>query len=110
MPCAPIRHCLLPGHDAVGAFSTGPEGLAAEVVDVGAGQVTQVDVRGKVVLFDLTVDMSLWSLLPVSLYVHDPGRRMLRRDVLSSRNPYVTSLTTVMDAAAKGARSPSSAS
>lgn len=98
--CAPIRHCLLPGHEAVGTFTTGPDGLAADVVDIGAGPVGETDVRGKVVLFDLAFEMSLSSLLPFSLYVHDPGRRMLRRDVLSGRNPYVTSLTRVMEQAA----------
>jgi len=56
-------------------------------------------VRGRIVLFDLAFEMSLYSLLLLSEYVHDPGRRMLRHDVLRSRNPYVTSLTQVVSAA-----------
>jgi Peptidase family M28 len=94
LECGPIRHCLLPTHDTVGELrgETGP----VEVVDVGDRGVAGTDVRGKVVLFDLVFSMRMASLLPLTEYVHDPGRRMLRRDVLGSRNPYITSLCKVM--------------
>ena len=105
----PIQHCFIPGHEAVGEWSTGPEGLTASLVDIGGDSVKEavargVSVRGSIVLFDLAFTMTLGSMLPLTHYVHDPGRKMMRREVLASRNPYVTSLTTVMEeAAAAGA-------
>lgn len=99
VPTAPVLHCQLPAHDAVGTWSTGPDGLTAEVVDIGSDRVARHDVRGRLVLFDLRFTMSQASLLPLTEYVHDPGRRMLRREVLISRNPYMTTLTRVMTAA-----------
>lgn len=102
--CAPIRHCALPGHQHVGTLGTGPDGVTAELVDIGAGKVADHDVTGRIVLFDLTFDLPQWALLPLSEYVHDPDRRMLNREALGSRNPYITSLTrTMRDAAAAGA-------
>ncbi|MBM7520034.1 M28 family peptidase [Nocardioides nitrophenolicus] len=104
LPCAPIRHCALPGHEHVGVLGTGPDGVAAELVDIGAGRVGEHDVAGRIVLFDLTFDLPQWALLPLSEYVHDPERRLLNREALGSRNPYLTSLTrTVREAAAAGA-------
>ncbi len=103
--CAPIRHSALPGHEVTGPLGTGPDGIDAEVVDIGAGRVRDHEVAGRIVLFDLTFDMSLWAMLPLSEYIHDPARTMLNRDALGSRNPYITSLTrTMSEAAAAGAR------
>ncbi|MBM0126400.1 M28 family peptidase [Pimelobacter simplex] len=102
--CAPIRHCALPGHEHVGMLGTGPGGIEADVVDIGADRVGAHDVAGRIVLFDLTFDLPQWALLPLSEYVHDPDRRMLNREALASRNPYLTSLTrTMREAAAAGA-------
>ncbi|GAA4100679.1 M28 family peptidase [Nocardioides kongjuensis] len=102
--CAAIRHCALTGHEQVGPLGTGPDGVEAELVDIGADGVGDHDVAGRIVLFDLTFDLPQWALLPLSEYVHDPGRRMLNREALGSRNPYITSLTrTMRDAAAAGA-------
>ena len=98
LQCGPVLHSALPDHEATGALGGT---VSAPVVDIGDGKVADHDVRGRIVLFDLTFDMSLYSLLMISEYVHDPGRKMLRRDVMGSRNPYVTSLTSVMTAAAE---------
>ena len=98
IPCAPILHSGLPAHDWTGAAQ---HRIDARVVDVGASRIGRRDVRGAVVLFDLTFDMTLAHTLPLTLSLHDPGRRVLRRDVLSSRNPYVTSLARTMTAAAE---------
>lgn len=98
LPCGPILHSALPGHDVTGQLGGT---VRAQVVDVADGKVEDHDVRGRIVLFDLSFDMSLYSLLAISEYVHDPGRKMLRHEVMRSRNPYVTSLTTVMSAAAR---------
>lgn len=96
VPCSPVLHSGLPGHGFTGRSE---HRLDARVVDIGAGKVDGHDVRDAIVLFDLTFDMSLYSLLPLTAYLHDPGRQMLRRDVLSAKNPYITSLTRVMSQA-----------
>ncbi|MDQ1204465.1 M28 family metallopeptidase [Microbacterium sp. SORGH_AS_0862] len=99
--CAPILHSGLVSHEWTGSAS---HRLVAPIVDIGSGRVAAHDVRGAIVLFDLTFDMTLAHTLPLARYIHDPNRRMLRRDVLAGRNPYVTSLARVMrDAAAAGA-------
>lgn len=98
LPCGPVLHSALPAHDATGRLGGA---VRAGIVDIGTGKVEDHDVRGRIVLFDLAFEMSLYSLLLISEYVHDPGRRMLRHDVLRSRNPYVTSLTRVVSAATR---------
>ncbi|MCD2498091.1 MULTISPECIES: M28 family peptidase [Microbacterium] len=99
--CSPILHSGLAGHTWTGVAE---HRVDAPVVDIGAGRVRSHDVRGAIVLFDLTFDMTLAHTLPLTLFIHDPGRRVLRRDVLRSRNPYVTSLArTMREAAAAGA-------
>lgn len=99
--CSPILHSGLAAHDWTG---TAAHRLEARIVDIGADRVGRHDVRGAIVLFDLTFDMTVAHSLPLTMYLHDPGRRVLRRDVLGSRNPYVTSLARIMrEAAAAGA-------
>ncbi|WP_251442997.1 hypothetical protein [Microbacterium sp. USTB-Y] len=101
VPSSPILHSALPAQDWTGEAR---HLIDAPVVDIGADRVRRHDVRGAIVLFDLTFDMTLAHTLPLTLFLHDPGRRVLRRDVLRSRNPYVTSLArTMRDAAAAGA-------
>lgn len=100
----PVLHSALASHEAMGEVGTGPDGLTAKVVDIGTGKVSDADVRGAIVLFDLVFTMSGWSLLPFAEYIYDPDRALLRKEVLGARNPYVTTLTRVMkDAAAGGA-------
>ena len=101
IPCAPILHSGLTAHDWTG---TAKHRVDARIVDIGADRVRHHDVRGAIVLFDLTFDMTVAHSLPLTMYLHDPGRRVLRRDVLRGRNPYVTSLArTMTQAAAAGA-------
>lgn len=101
IPCAPVLHSGLGDHQQIGDVD---HDVRARIVDIGTDRVRRHDVRGAVVLFDLTFDMTLAHSLPLARYIHDPGRRMLRRDVLGSRNPYVTSLArTMTEAAAAGA-------
>lgn len=101
IPCAPILHSGLTAHDWTG---TAEHRVDARIVDIGADRVRHHDVRGAIVLFDLTFDMTVAHSLPLTMYLHDPGRRVLRRDVLRGRNPYVTSLArTMTQAAAAGA-------
>lgn len=101
LACAPILHSGIAAHAWTGEAA---HRLDARVVDIGTSRVGRHDVRGAIVLFDLTFDMTLAHSLPLARDIHDPERKMLRRDVLGSRNPYVTSLARVMrDAAAGGA-------
>lgn len=101
LECAPILHSGLLAHDWTGEAR---HRLDAHVVDIGTDRVRRHDVRGAIVLFDLTFDMTVAHSLPLTLFLHDPGRRVLRREVLGSRNPYVTSLArTMREAAAAGA-------
>ncbi|MDL9979522.1 M28 family peptidase [Microbacterium sp. ASV49] len=99
IPCAPVLHSGLAAHDWTG---TADHQLDAPVVDIGTDRVRRHDVRGAIVLFDLTFDMTVAHSLPLTLYLHDPGRRVFRREVLASRNPYVTSLARTMTEAAAG--------
>ncbi len=96
---APILHSGIPAHDWTGRRT---HDVTARIIDVGAKGLRGRDVRGAIVLFDLTFDMTLAHSMPLTRYLHDPGRRMLRGEVLRSRNPYVTSLGRVMRAAIAG--------
>lgn len=99
--CSPILHSGLSGHGWTGEVR---HRIDAPVVDIGTDRVRAHDVRGAIVLFDLTFDMTLAHTLPLTLFLHDPRHELLRRDVLSSRNPYITSLArTMSEAAAAGA-------
>ena len=101
IPCAPVLHSGLAAHDWTGTASFA---LDAPLVDIGADRVRDHEVRGAIVLFDLSFDMSLAQLLPFARWIHDPGRQMLRREALRGRNPYITSLGRVMrEATAAGA-------
>ncbi len=99
--CSPILHSGLASHDWTGQVQ---HRLNAPVVDIGSDPVRKHDVRGAVVLFDLAFTMTTAHTLPLTLFLYDPERRVRRRDVLGSRNPYVTSLPKVMrDAMRAGA-------
>lgn len=91
--CSPILHSGLAGHDWTGEVH---HRLDAPIVDIGADPVKQHDVRGKVVLFDLAFTMTTAHTLPLTVYLYDPDRKVRNREVLGSRNPYVTSLGRVM--------------
>lgn len=91
--CSPILHSGLAGHDWTGEVH---HRLDAPIVDIGADPVKKHDVRGKIVLFDLAFTMTTAHTLPLTVYLYDPDRKVRNREVLGSRNPYVTSLGRVM--------------
>lgn len=95
----PIVHSAMPSHDATGRLGTGPGGVTARAVDIHDGSIKGHDVTGAIVLFDLAFTMSGWRLLPFTEYLHDPRRKMIRREILRTRNPYLTTLTRIMDEA-----------
>lgn len=99
--CSPILHSGLASHDWTG---TAEHRLEAPIIDIGADPVRKHDVRGRIVLFDLAFTMTTAHTLPLTRYLYDPDRLVRRRDVMGSRNPYVTTLARVMrDAMRAGA-------
>ncbi len=84
--------------DKPSQFTTGPSGLNAEIVDVGAGQAWQIDparVKGKVVLFDLKFQISTAFFLPITEFLWDPKLTILE-PALFTANPYITNLSSVV--------------
>lgn len=99
----PIPHSFVePGQTS--RFSTGREGLQAELVDVA-----QLDdpaaVKGKVALFDLAFTLPNAVFLDLAESVYDPGDSLAADSrALTARNPFVTNLVPevrrLMDAGA----------
>lgn len=100
----PVSHSFI-GADARASYrTTGPDGLEAEVVDIGRGDGSGVDMSGKIVLFDLSFYLPLVGLLPLAEHINDPDGLRFDPDTLLSANPYLTSLeSTVRTAMAGGA-------
>ncbi|CCQ17347.1 putative uncharacterized protein [Rhodococcus sp. AW25M09] len=101
---APVAHSFIPADAGPGYRTTGTDGLTAPVVDIGTGSVEGVDVRGKIVLFDLDFILPVFGLLPFAEAIHDPDNDRFDPELLFGANPYVTSLeSTVRAAQAAGA-------
>lgn len=100
----PVSHSFIPVDAGAGHRSTGPGGLRAPVVDIGAGKIAGHDVRGKIVLFDLSFYLPTAGLLPLAEYIHDPDNSRFDPQTMLTANPYLTSLeSTVRDAQRAGA-------
>ncbi len=89
-------------------FTTGPNGLQAEIVDVGEGRAVDLlgkSVRGKIVLFNLRFEMSTAAFLPLIEFLWDPTLSAFNPQLFVA-NPYQTNLVKVgqrlMDAGAAG--------
>lgn len=83
------------------AFSTGNKGIEADIVDVGLGVAIEqqlVDVKGKVILFDLKFIMSSADLMHLAEFTWDPDQT-LTKESLSVANPYMTTYSRVLRAA-----------
>lgn len=94
--------------DQPSVFTTGPNGLNAEVVDIGSGTLLDlglVNVKGKVVVFDLKFQMPLVAFTPLLEFLWDPELTVLEASSFKG-NPYQTNLSAVarklMDAGAVG--------
>ncbi|MFC9489900.1 M28 family peptidase [Streptomyces hydrogenans] len=89
-----------------GAFSTGPDGITADIVDVGEGQdddFAAVDVDGKVVMFNLRFLLPRRALLDAGKFVYDPHDTIKPSD-LDTANPYLSNFEDVVEKAiAQGA-------
>lgn len=98
----PVSHSFIGADARAGYRTTGPDGLEAEVVDIGRGDGSGVDVNGKIVLFDLSFYLPLIGLLPLAEHIHDPDGVRFDPDTLLSTNPYVTSLESTVRSAIEG--------
>ena len=94
--------------DQPSVFTTGPNGMDAPLVDVGAGSATMVnltDVRGKIVLFDLKFQVPLVAFTPLLEFMWDPQLTIVEKNSFMG-NPYQTNMSSVvkrlMDAGAVG--------
>jgi hypothetical protein len=99
---SPVNHSFIPADAGPGRQTTGPNGLTAPVVDIGRGKVDGVDVRGRIVLFDLTFLLPTAGLLPFAEFIHDPDDARFDPEKMLSSNPFVTTLEATVRAAQEG--------
>lgn len=100
----PVAHSFIPADAKAGVRTTGPKGRTAPVVDIGTGKIGGRDVRGKIVMFDLSFYLPTAGLLPLAEYIHDPDNALFDPGTMLSANPFLTSLSsTVREAQAAGA-------
>lgn len=105
----PVAFSLDPGGSTEGTLETPPGGANGQIVDVGSGSSSNYkgkDVRGKIVMFDLSFQLPLAALLPVTEFFWDPQLTMLNSQTLFTANPYLTNYESAakaaMDNGAKG--------
>jgi hypothetical protein len=100
--CFPVHSSFRPS-DGFGPFTTGRNGLTAEVLDVGdafdeSGGLTfnPADVNGRIVLFNFHLPPVPFStLFYFSEFIHDPGGTIDPADVL--HQPYLSNFSAVRD-------------
>ncbi|WP_353253971.1 M28 family peptidase [Salinisphaera sp. PC39] len=103
----PVAHTFVtPGEPS--EFATPPEGLTAEIVDVGLGTAAEMafqDVEGKIVLFDLKFLLPPVGFAALMEFLWDPGLTIVEPSFFVG-NPYITSYEdaaqAAMDAGAVG--------
>lgn len=96
---SPISHSFITGPDTPGFRTLGEHGKTAPVVDIGRNGISNTDVRGKWVLFDLKFELPLVAMVPFTTFLWDPYLRLLDPAKLFAANPYVTNQAAVADAA-----------
>ncbi|MDO9452339.1 MAG: M28 family peptidase [Stagnimonas sp.] len=87
--------------DKPSLFTTGPDGLTAEIVDINLGTPIEQQlkgVKGKVILFDLKFLLPTAGLAPLMEFLWDPDLSLVDPSILIA-NPYVTTYREVLDAA-----------
>lgn len=84
--------------DEPSEFSTGPDGLTAELVDVGDGSnISAADVEGKIVVWNHRFLVPVAGLLLEADFLWDPMLTILDPPgMLLQANPYITNMTSVM--------------
>lgn len=96
----PVAHTFVTP-DVPSDFSTGPDGLNAEIVDVGLGTPVEMNLRnvkGKIVLFDLKFLLPTAGFLPLTEFLWDPGLTVVD-NTIAVGNPFITSYETAAKAA-----------
>jgi len=87
--------------DQPSEFSTAPEGLTAEVVDVGRGTAADMaarDVSGKIVMFDLRFLLPPAGFAPLMEFFWDPALTIVEPTLVIG-NPFITSYANAVEAA-----------
>lgn len=87
--------------DEPSTFSTGPNGLTAEIVDVGRGTSLNMalqDVEGKIVLFDLKFLLPPVGFAAFMEFLWDPGLTIVEPSFFVG-NPFITSYEGFAEAA-----------
>ena len=92
----PVAHTYVTV-DQPSVFSTGPNGLSAEIVDIGSG-VPLRSVKGKIVMFDLKFLMPPALLALQIEFLWDPGLTTLEPTLVIG-NPFVTSYASTVERA-----------
>lgn len=90
--------------DEPSEFSTGPDGLKAEIIDVGSTPALSIplnDVEGKIVMFDLKFILPTAGLLPLIEFLWDPGLTVVEPSLFIA-NPYLTNYSEALNAAMEG--------
>jgi len=96
----PVAHTFLT-LDQPSVFSAGPNGLKAEIVEVGLGtpvEMNLANVKGKIVLFDLKFLVPPGAFLPQTEFLWDPDLSTVEETLILG-NPFVTSYATAAEAA-----------
>lgn len=84
--------------DKPSRFSTGPDGLNAEMIDIGDGGLLSYNpknVKGKIVVFNLKFEVSTVAFLPFVDFLWDPKLTLLEPSIFAG-NPYLTNLSRVV--------------
>lgn len=87
--------------DKPSVFTTGPDGLTAEIVDIGLGTPIEQQLKGvagKVILFDLKFILPTAGLAPLLEFLWDPDLTIADPSIAIA-NPYITTYREVLDAA-----------
>lgn len=96
----PVAHTFVtPEQEST--FSTGAQGLTAEIVDVGLGTPLDMQLRnvqGKIVLFDLKFLLPPVGFAPFMEFLWDPGLTIVEPPLVIG-NPFITTYATVAEAA-----------
>lgn len=95
----PVAHSFVTAHEA-STFSTGPDGLTAEIVDVRRGTDLNLaldDVEGKIALFDLRFTLPNAVFLAAAEFVYDPRLTLINPpDTLLAANPFINNYQSVV--------------
>ncbi|MDZ4298315.1 MAG: M28 family peptidase [Moraxellaceae bacterium] len=89
--------------DEPSVFSTGRDGMSAELISVGQGSgidFARTDVKGKIVVFDLKFILPPVGLAPFMEFFWDPGLTVVEPSLLVG-NPYITNFSSVVEEAMK---------